>query len=235
MHSMKALSNADFLEVWERGVRLHPLDRGLLTLGAALPDDSYESIADWPLGRRNQALAELRSSCFGSRLEAQTACPKCGEKLEFQMDPCACLAGPAGSPATVVIRNHSFRLPTSRDLARAAEEPDARSAAIHVLEACRLDGAPLTWSDPEIEEAGERLAFADPYAEIRVSLKCPTCTNDWEDTLDINAFLWAEIASRAKCLLMDIHALAGAYGWSEEKILSLSEQRRAFYLEAVGS
>ena len=43
-------------------------------------------LADWPLGRRNQALAELRCSCFGPRLEGWTACPRCAEKLEFQMD-----------------------------------------------------------------------------------------------------------------------------------------------------
>src|SRR3981189_3105768 len=74
MPSMRALSNADFLTLWENGHRLHPLDRALLAIRASLPEtpDSRvtdEPVADWTLGRRNRALAELRTLYFGPRLE----------------------------------------------------------------------------------------------------------------------------------------------------------------------
>jgi hypothetical protein len=45
--------------------------------------------------------------------------------------------------------------------------------------------------------------------------------------------LWAEIEVRAKRLLLEVHLLATAYGWSEAEILSLNAQRREFYLEMV--
>jgi hypothetical protein len=50
---------------------------------AAFPESRRESIADWPLGRRNRALAELRCATFGRWLRGWTACEQCGEKLEL--------------------------------------------------------------------------------------------------------------------------------------------------------
>jgi hypothetical protein len=39
--------------------------------------------------------------------------------------------------------------------------------------------------------------------------------------------------ARARRLLIEVHSLASAYGWSETDILSMSEPRRALYLEMV--
>src|SRR5215469_16981144 len=83
---MRALNDTDFLRLWERGAARHPLDRALLALAAALPETPGEILADWPVGRRNQALARLRCQCFGPRLRGWLACVKCGEKLEFDMN-----------------------------------------------------------------------------------------------------------------------------------------------------
>lgn len=234
---MRPLSNLDFLNLWERGLRLHPLDQSLLALAAALPETPYESLADWPLGRRNRALAELRCACFGSSLQGWIPCTQCGEKLEFEMDGRALAREEVNEPSRrqpIVVKGHSFRLPTSRDLARAAHETDPRMAAVRILEACRLDEGELpAWSDQDIDEAGEQMALADPMAEARLTLNCPTCGSQWEETLDIAAFLWTEIEARAKQLLCETHTLASAYGWTEKEILSMSEPRRALYMEMV--
>jgi hypothetical protein len=77
------------------------------------------------------------------------------------------------------------------------------------------------------------MAQADPMAEIRVTVNCPACGNESEETLDIVTFLWAEIEGRAKRLLWEIHAIASAYGWTETEILALSDSRRALYVEMV--
>ncbi len=235
---MRALTNSDFLNVWERGARLHPLDRGLLALSAAIPDTPYDSLADWTLGRRNRALAELHCFCFGPMLEGWLSCTRCGEKLEFELDG-RVLAGEEahgenGSGEPIVVRGHSFRLPTSRDLARAVRETDARLAAVRLLEICRLEGGePRDWSEQDLEEVGQRMTLADPMAETRLTLQCPSCGHQSDETLDIVTFLWVEIEGRAKRLLFEIHAIASAYGWTEKEILSLSDSRRALYLEMV--
>ena len=234
---MRPLSPADFLDLWERGSRLHPVDQGLLALRAAFPDTSYDALADWPLGRRNRALAQIRGSCFGPRLEGWVSCPQCGEKLEFEMDSRA-LAADGGLPRedAIVVKDQTFRLPTSRDLALAARETDPHAAALRILQACRLEsGSTPAGFEEDIEEVGARMALADPMAEIPLALQCAACGNQWVEALDITAFLWAEVEARAKRLLPEVHAWASAYGWTESEILSLSETRRRFYLEMVQS
>ena len=51
--------------------------------------------------------------------------------------------------------------------------------------------------------------------------------------LDIGCFVWAEIESRARRLLWEVHTLAAAYGWSEGETLALSSSRRANYIRLV--
>ena len=131
----------------------------------------------------------------------------------------------------VSVNGRMFRLPTSRDLARALAHPDANYAAMRLLESCQVEGdAP---GEQDLEAAGEKMSRADPLAEIRLDLACPACGHEWEETLDLGAFVWSKIETRAKRLLREVHALGSAYGWSEKEILSLSPARRSFYLEMV--
>jgi hypothetical protein len=236
---MRALSDTDLFRVWESGYRLHPLDRALLALGAALPETPYERLADWPLGRRNKALLDLRCACFGSRMQAWAACGGCGEKLEIDIDA-GVIAG-AGAPYsddmrdTVAVNGKSFRLPTSRDLADAAQAAGGGAAA-RILDRCRIAADDDdTWSDNEIEAIGERMAVADPLAEISLQLDCPACGRRWQESFDIASFIWEEIEAQVRQLILAVHTLASAYGWSEAEILALSQHRRALYLDMVRS
>src|SRR6266481_2506936 len=223
---MRALSGVDCLNLWESGARLHPLDQGLLALGAALPDTPQDTLADWPLGRRNRAMFELYRYCFGSWLAAWAACALCHEKMEFAVDSRELMAQ-AKDPeqeATVAFRSESYHLPTSRDLAHAlADAVDPKTAAVRLLESCRLTSrAAGAWSVEDIDEIGELMAAADPAAETRIALRCPACGHEQDGDLDIATFLWAEIAALAKRLLREVHTLASPYGWTEAQVLSLS-------------
>ena len=249
---MRSLSNSDFLALWEGGERRHPLDRALLILGAAFPETPYESLADWRLGRRNRALATLRSRYFGSRLNGWVACASCGERLEFELDANV-IAGDVGDdyPGTgqlqglddahdpivpIVVNGRAFRLPTSRDLAQAAHAANPHLAAVRIAENCQIDPVgTATWSEEELEQIGEAMAAADPSAETVLSLRCSNCESEWHETLDLVSFLWSEIEIRARRLLLEVHAIASAYGWSEAEILSLSETRRSLYFGMVQS
>src|SRR5215467_10219235 len=133
---MRTLSDIDFLAIWESGFHRHPLDRALLTLGAALPDVSGDGVADWPLGRRNKALVRLRCACFGRTVRSSTSCKSCGEKLEFELDGRMLAGEPTtddGFDGPIVVDGRSFRLPTSRDLAAAAAESDPVRGSIRLV------------------------------------------------------------------------------------------------------
>jgi hypothetical protein len=241
---MRALSNADFLTLWESGQRLHSLDRGLLAIRASFPEAAAEGVADWSLGRRNQALAELHAGCFGAQLQGWTECGRCGEKLEFALD-CRALVDrqQESSPQPIVVKGCAFRVPTSRDLARIVGQRDREAAALCLLDACRVEesggcgnanaGPADGWSAEDLEEVGEKMVLADPLAEISLSFECPACNSSSEQTLDLPAFVWAEVEAYARRMLHEIHTLAAAYGWGEAEILSLSDARRAIYLQMV--
>lgn len=236
---MRILNNADFLTLWEIGHPLHPLDRGLLAIRASLSDElaTDEQVADWPLGRRNRALAELRALYFGPRLKGWMACSQCGEKLEFEVD-CRSLAETQTqtSTQTITLQGSTFRLPTSRDLAHITHEADPQRAAMLLLENCTLEHAttgPASWTETEIEAVTEEMAHADPLAEIALDFECPVCGHISQEALDLPGFVWAEIETRAKRILIEVHALASRYGWAESAILAMSEPRRAAYLQMV--
>jgi hypothetical protein len=231
---MRMLSNLDFLQLWERGSVLHPLDRALLTLSTALPQEPYGTLADWPLGQRNAALADVRRACFGTKMQAWVACPQCGERLEFEMDVDALNEEPG--QAQVDFRGRNFRLPTSRDLAQVVKEQDSRDAALQLAQRCCLGDLKLdALSEEDLDHLGDCLAQADPMAETRLNLSCARCGAHWYESLDLADWLWSEIDTRARRLLLEVHTLASAYGWSEAEVLSLSEPRRAAYLEMVQS
>jgi hypothetical protein len=232
---MPALSDSQILSLWESGARRHPLDRALLMLGASDADTPYARLADWPLGRRNQAVAQLRRSCFGDAVRAWLTCPACAERLEFELDG-RLFAGDTvtGNDKPVVVNGQSFRIPTSRDLAQAARESEPLQAATRLARSCCLSlPAPAAWSEQELDDIGRALALADPHAEICLPLQCPACGHVWEENLDIASFTWEEIEARARRLLFEVHTLAFAYGWTEAEILSLGASRRARYLELV--
>jgi hypothetical protein len=226
---MSALVNPDLLDLWERGSNLHPIDRALLAITALEPGEPYAALADWPLGRRNAALARLRRECFGSELTGWVSCPQCGERLEFSFDVGMLLEEPTDAVAQLTADAWSFRALTSRDLASVAAEIDERAAAQKLLRLCTAEEREFT--DEELEAIGEQLAEADPLAETLLDFACAACEQRWQESLDIAAWLWAEIEARARRLLYDVHILAVAYGWTEHEILALSEPRRAVYLE----
>jgi hypothetical protein len=225
---MRTLSNADLLLLWERGRALHPLDQGILAIHTASPDSTGEAIADWPLGLRNRALIRLRALHFGPHLEGWVQCESCGDKLEFHLDATAMIAQSAPpSDDLVSLEGQSFRLPTSRDLARVLDHPDR---ALHLLELCRTSPPAEA---PDTEALGVLLAEADPLAEILIDCACPLCGAPNRESLDLSSFLWQELESRARRTLFEVHTLAAAYGWSEQQVLDLSEVRRQTYLAMV--
>ena len=163
---MRSLSTDDFLNIWERGFHLHPLDRGLLTLSAALPETSYDSLADWPLGQRNRALAELRCACFGPGLQGWIRCAQCEEKLEeLYQDLMAELAQKETNRAVtgifVKLKFHDFTRTTAD---RAGLDPSLQSYRSLLAEAfsrteknVRLIGVGVRFAEPE--EAPAQLSF----------------------------------------------------------------------------
>jgi hypothetical protein len=236
---MRMLADADLLALWDRCHGQAPGRRAVALLAAAEPDADPAAL---PAGRRDAALLRLHTRALGGRLEAVASCPACGERLEVTLDAAelALAGGPAPEREPVVrAAGHEvrFRAPTAADLA-ALPRDGAELLARCVTAARRLrDGAAVAADAlPEpVRAAVERaMAAADPGAELDLALSCPACGHGWSEALDPVEFVGVAIEARARRLAGEVHALAGAYGWSEAEILAQSPARRRLYLEVLG-
>ncbi|MCB5912382.1 T4 family baseplate hub assembly chaperone [Streptomyces pinistramenti] len=246
----------ELLATWEAGLDRDAAGRALLLHRAARPEATADALLAVPVGRRAADLFGLRRVLFGERMQVRVECGRCAEAMEFDLDA-AQFAAPAADTAADdgVLRVADggwvvdFRLPTVADLAAVARALDAPSAALAppdpqqlLLARCTVsatrDGEPLPADAlpgalPEkvrhrLAEEAER---ADPTAEITLSIACPECGEATPAELDIADYLWTELDAWARDVLLDVHLLATAYGWSEPEILALSPQRRRYYLE----
>lgn len=244
---MRPLSAAQVLALWDAGQTRHPIDRALLALALAMPEEAPDELADRPVGWREVNLLALRNATFGSALDGYAPCPSCAALMEFSLDGKTLLDGlpaPDGN-ARIALDGRQWRLPSSRDQAMILDAPDPETAVAWLLDRCRIDEtgnltvnrkkSPKTKCSPAlINELESRMEALDPAADIRLGMCCTDCGLVWDAVLDIGTCFWDELGSSARQLLESVHRLASAYGWREAEILALSPARRAAYLSMIG-
>jgi hypothetical protein len=244
---MRSLSASDLLEVWERGLGQHPVDRAL-TLLAACSMKERQDLAALSIGQRDAQLLEIYEHLFGPTINALAECPKCAERLEYSLSTQDLTVRPNmqedEASLTLLAGDVTLRLrlPNSLDLTAVSQCADIRTARRMLMERCVLEASQAgrtlavpTLPDSAVEQVAARLADADPLAEILIDLTCSACRHRWQVVLDIECFLWVKTSALAKRLLREVHVLARAYGWRELDILTLSSTRRKCYLDMVGS
>jgi hypothetical protein len=244
---MRAFSATQLLNVWERGLQLSPPQRALLLASVARPEAPPDEIAELSVGRRDAALLDLREAIFGSRLTSLADCPACGECLEINFDIADIRVEPdRNAPQRLSFTRSgyelSFRAPTGRDLAEVMGDAKANlgDARSRLLERCLLE-ARFKGRERKVEQLParvveavvERMAQADPQADVQLAMTCPACGRFWQTAFDIASYLWSELDALAQRLLGEVHTLARAYGWREADILSMHPWRRQFYLEMM--
>lgn len=152
--------------------------------------------------------------------------------------------GPDGSvdaPGGSIVRvrqggwDVEFRLPGVADLAAAARAADPRGALLaRCLVSAVHDGVAVAADElpgPVQRRIADAVEAADPGADLALNVACPECGAATRAELDIASYLWTELDAWARDVLLDVHLLATAYGWSEPEILALSPLRRRYYLE----
>jgi hypothetical protein len=243
---MLGLDATRTLEVWEAAAAA-PLSRRTIALLAAAGTGTADELARLPLGRRDALLLQLHGATFGDRLDGLADCPSCGTAVELTLACAELLSGvpeAEAEPTMLEVAGWAlhWRPPDSEDMAAAAACPDAGEGSALLLARCVRDakspaGEPV--APPELPEhvvvaLADAIVKADPLAEVIVELVCPQCTDAWEASLQIGAFVWARLQAAGQRLLRDVDALARAYGWTEAEILALPPGRRAAYLALVG-
>jgi len=246
---MQALSDADLLDVWERGLGQGAVQRALSLLVAASPGRPIDELARLSVGQRDAALLQFRTRVFGPRVVSVTKCQACGQETELNFEIAQIMNAPAIDAPTELeltlqlemdVYRVRFRLPNSHDLRvaeQAASDEDARHELLNrCLLAADCGGVPCSARElpPEIVRAiSERMSETDPLADVRLSGTCPRCGAEWIAPFDIVSYFWTELSAWARRQLREVHLLASAYGWSEAEILALGPARRGMYLELL--
>jgi len=228
----------EVLTLWERACAAGPLARDDALLSDAAPTS---------LSARNAALVRLRARLFGPTQQLRATCPTCGALLEFSVN-CESLAASL-RPRAEVGAVHALRCDGYRLAYRAPDIDDWRAAAAandfvpELMQRCivrceRDDGtqcAALSLPIPVTEALSSAVEALEPGACVDFDLRCPECSEEWSAPMDCGAVLYGEVRARAESLLVEVDALARAYGWSEAEVLALSPTRRAAYLQLVGA
>jgi hypothetical protein len=239
------LNSATLFAAWERGLPQDPVQRALTLLAMAWPERSADEWASTIIGERDGYLLRLRDEVFGSEIEATTACATCGERLVLSFTTHSIKAAPPALPAKdgrfgLRINGYqiAYRLPTSADLIAVTENAEGNGREI-LLKRC-VDVSkneqpvdPSQLSERVLKLVIEQMAAADPQAEVQIELACPACGHQRSVVFDILSYLWSEIDDWAHRLLIEVHALASAYGWSEAEIMTMSARRRNLYLQMI--
>ncbi len=248
---MRALADEEILAAWERCVEFPEQQAALAVLALADPERDASEWGRLPLGERNALLLDLRAATLGRRMEGFALCPDCGAALEFAFDAgklARDLRAQAVS-ALDVVDGCSLRPANTMDLLAASageDEEQARDILLKRSVSAKDAGPRADESGADGEESGcwlsaqpkpvvERLLQAfealNASAEIRAQFQCTACgSSAWVD-IDVAHFFLAELARSARQLMIAVHDLASAYGWSEQSIVAMSTARRAAYLE----
>jgi hypothetical protein len=199
------------------------------------------------LGERNSRLMELHACLFGREIELLSHCPACGTAVQFSAD-CESLAEQMqprldeAPPFRLNVQGHviEFRLPDSDDIAIASAEDGDDDFVQRLLDRCVLA---CTHEDEHfaardlpasvLDTLSQHMESLDPGASVSFGLDCPQCAAHWQAPLDVGDIVWQKVRAAAERILLDIDALARAYGWTEREVLRLSPMRRAAYLQMV--
>ena len=242
---MHALSANTLLELWEEVHTQAPIERALSLL-ACDTENTVDQLAGLSVGERNARLLALREALFGSEMEALVLCPRCGQRLELTLNATELRNSCGPEPnreVTLSIDGYEVRLRplNSLDLLTIRNE-ELAAAHDYVLRRCMLSvhngNTPVEFEELPggvVEASVQKIAEIDPLADIQISICCHSCQYMWKAAFDIFSFLWKEIDAWARRILIEVHVLASAYGWSEWDILALGATRRQFYLDMVGA
>lgn len=225
-------SAAVLLGAWEPRSGRPPHQRlsALLAHSSTAPDCERDT-----LGERNRRLLALHAELSSRSMEARVVCAACQTENEFAVPVESILSlEPPRADATVSLRRASgvvhYRLPCMADLGASGE---ARA----VLALCCLATPPPQLTDAEVLELGRRFEELDPAAEVVITAHCAGCQAPLRASVDVAAFVAADLDRFVDGVYADVDRIARAYGWSEQAILALPAARRRRYvtLASAGS
>ena len=238
---MRPVSASELLTIWENGAGQSLLNRhlSLLATACSIP---FSEAAQFSIGERDLRLLLLREWHFGHQLINVATCPKCNQKVEWEMTTHQLHLQESRPEPNLVLSLESqgyiinYRLPNSADMMLLSQFSHRHDLVKNCITSINGQEGKMGLSEltnEVFQELDQQMAKSDPQANIAFDLTCPACQYQWLSFFDIMNYFWAEIDRWAKRSFQEIYLLARGFGWSEEEILALSPQRRQTYLNML--
>jgi hypothetical protein len=211
------------------------LSNCLLERDRPLPE---ETVWHWSLKKRLQALLAVAVRTRGRQLVLGANCSysTCGEHIEMPLDLDVFRQDDLEEEFILDIDEKTLRvrLPNGMDQRYWLQHREESLTAIAGKLVLAVDGGEPSedWHLPEawLEQLSDALEEYDNLMTLQLNSVCPACGRDLSMAVDLETQLLSSLFRVQQNLLLDIHALALAYHWTERDILELPPQRRNFYL-----
>jgi len=186
---------------------------------------------------RDRLLTALYRATFGPRVESTRECRACHElfDLVFMLEDLVAMLRessrriePDPDAGYRLLDGRRFRLPAGTDeLALLGLDP--AEAERQLLRRCVLEGSP---SDAP-ETIFDAMEAAAPLLDLDLDARCPSCGENQPVHFDLQHYLLSLLVQEGQQRIVDIHRLAGTYGWSLAEILGLSRVQRRALVEQI--
>jgi hypothetical protein len=195
---------------------------------------------DWselPASQLGALALAMRRKWVGEQVVSEGTCPEpsCGDRFDVHFAVAAYLShhrarrprnvAASGDQGWFVLKGTGvqFRVPTVSDLMSAADEEEPSLAlstrCIHSR----------TISSRESTRINRALSALSPLLDGFVEGVCPSCGASIRMTFDPLTYTLAELRDVFGSVYGEIHAVASAYGWTEQTILAMPRSRRKHY------
>jgi hypothetical protein len=208
--------------------------------------DQRDSEAWWdtPVGTRIASLLRIAAATDGVDafpVQLQCAVGECQSAFEIMLPVDEAIGHPEAAVAervTVTLpdgKRATVRPPTGNDQRewRRRRYASRDEAAVAIASRLVIEPPMSPIAPTAMDTIAAALAVADPLVSFTVSCMCPACGQPHETTVDLEMLALRRIAARRQALLQDVHALACAYGWTEQETLAIPPERRAEYRELI--
>jgi hypothetical protein len=216
----------------------------LLELARRVTSTIAASPLDWPsmpATDLDAAALMIRRSWIGDTIRTDAICPGqgCRERIDVSFGvesyiehhrprrPRGVTQGPGESWFELAGAAVRFSIPTVADLLEAA----SASGPAEKLSARCIDAAEIS---PALARRLDRaLAALAPSFDDLLGGSCPACGHEVAMRFDPLSYTLAELRTAFSGIYLETHALATAYGWPEQEILSLPRSRRRRYASII--
>lgn len=171
---------------------------------------------------RDALLAALHRECWGDRIVSTLICANCASRFDVSFQLSDLQRHLAEYRAAEYV---PCRVPGGQDEIAAAAH-GASQGAVNLARACDV-------GPEDLERASDSLAARAPIVDLELAATCTECGHAQGAHFDLQSFLLQRLLNERGALLAEIHALAGAYGWSLHDILSISRSTRRALSEAL--